>query len=68
MNEEVRVEAENKGVDYILTGVTDNSEYAYRDFINNGIKKAEKIIKGCFLHDSHQDEDFDIKKGRGNET
>ena len=45
MNEEVRVEAENKGVSWILTGITDNSEYAYRDFIENGLKKAEKTIK-----------------------
>ena len=45
MNEEVRVEAENKGVSWILTGITDNSEYAYRDFVENGLKKAEKTIK-----------------------
>ena len=47
MNEEVRVEAETKGVAWILTGITDNSEYAYRDFINKGIKKAENIVKDC---------------------
>lgn len=45
MNEEVRVEAENKGVSWILTGITDNSEYTYRDFVENGLKKAEKTIK-----------------------
>lgn len=45
MNEEVRVEAETKGVAWILTGITDNSEYAYRDFVENGLKKAEKTIK-----------------------
>ena len=45
MNEEVRAEAENKGVSWILTGITDNSEYAYRDFVENGLKKAEKTIK-----------------------
>ena len=45
MNEEARVEAENKGVSWILTGITDNSEYAYRDFVENGLKKAEKNIK-----------------------
>lgn len=53
MNEEVRVEAETKGVAWILTGITDNSEYAYRDFINNGIKKAENIVKDCPLRGSH---------------
>ena len=41
MNEEVRVEAETKGVAWILTGITDNSEYAYRDFINKGIKRLK---------------------------
>lgn len=45
MNEEARVEAENKGVSWILTGITDNSEYTYRDFVENGLKKAEKTIK-----------------------
>lgn len=53
MNEEVRVEAETKGVAWILTGITDNSEYAYRDFINKGIKKAENIVKDCPLRGSH---------------
>lgn len=52
MNEEVRVEAENKGVSWILTGITDNSEYAYRDFVENGLKKAEKTIKNCPLRGS----------------
>lgn len=42
MNEEVRAEAENKGVSWILTGITDNLEYTYRDFVENGLKKAEK--------------------------
>ena len=41
MNEEVRVEAETKGVAWILTGITDDSEYAYRDFINKGIKRLK---------------------------
>ena len=45
MNEEVRAEAENKGVSWILTGITDNLEYTYRDFVENGLKKAEKTIK-----------------------
>lgn len=49
MNEEVRVEAENKGVSWILTGITDNSEYAYRDFVENGLKRAEKTIKKLHL-------------------
>lgn len=44
MNEEVRVEAESKCIAYILTGVTDNSEYTFREFVNNGIKKAEETI------------------------
>lgn len=52
MNEEVRVEAENKGVSWILTGITDNSEYAYRDFVENGLKKAEQTIKNCPLRGS----------------
>lgn len=56
MNEEVRVEAETKGVAWILTGITDNSEYAFRDFINNGIKKAENIVKDCPLRGSHMNE------------
>lgn len=56
MNEEVRVEAENKGVSWILTGITDNSEYAFRDFINNGIKKAENIVKDCPMRGSHMNE------------
>ena len=56
MNEEVRVEAETKGVAWILTGITDNSEYAFRDFINNGIKKAENIVKDCPSRGSHMNE------------
>ena len=56
MNEEVRAEAENKGVSWILTGITDNSEYAFRDFINNGIKKAENIVKDCPMRGSHMNE------------
>ena len=56
MNEEVGVEAENKGVSWILTGITDNSEYAFRDFINNGIKKAENIVKDCPMRGSHMNE------------
>ena len=54
MNEEVRVEAENKGVSWILTGITDNSEYAFRDFINNGIKKAEDLLKDCPIRGSQE--------------
>ena len=53
MNEEVRVEAETKGVAWILTGITDDSEYAYRDFISKGIEKAENIVKDCPLRGSH---------------
>ena len=56
MNEEVRVEAENKGVSWILTGITDNSEYAYRDFISKGIEKAENIVKDCPMRGSHMNE------------
>ena len=56
MNEEVRVEAETKGVSWILTGITDDSEYAYRDFISKGIEKAEDILKDCPLRGSQENE------------
>ena len=56
MNEEVRVEAETKGVAWILTGITDDSEYAYRDFISKGVEKAEDILKDCPSRGSHMNE------------
>ena len=56
MNEEVRVEAETKGVDWIFTGITDDSEYAYRDFISKGIEKAEDILRDCPLRGSQENE------------
>lgn len=40
MNEEVRVEADTKGIAWILTGITDNSEYGYKEFVKNGLIKA----------------------------
>lgn len=45
MNEEVRIEAESKDIAWILTGITDNSEYGYREFVNNGLKKASGVGK-----------------------